>query len=96
MEITEVRVTLFEDEKLRAFCNVTFDGDFVVRGIKVIDGPNGYIVSMPSRKRNDATHQDICHPINSRMRERLEHAVLNAYDEQLRSVPRPGLARPAA
>lgn len=86
MEITEVRVTLRDEEKLKAFANVTFDEEFVIRGLKIINGNNGYFVSMPSRKRVDGTHQDICHPINNLMRERIEKAVLAAYEEELKAV----------
>jgi stage V sporulation protein G len=64
VEITEVRITLRSEEKLKAFANVTFDGEFVIRGLKVINGNKGYFVSMPSRKRSDGTHQDIAHPIS--------------------------------
>jgi len=52
MEITEVYVKLVsgEGEKLRAFATVILNGCFVVRDIKVINGPGGLFVSMPSRK----------------------------------------------
>ncbi len=52
MDITEVRVKLMEDsdDRLRAFCSVTFDDAFVVRDLKIIDGTSGPFVAMPSRK----------------------------------------------
>lgn len=52
MEITEVRIKLMEDseDRLRAFCSITFDHCFVVRDLKIIDGANGPFVAMPSRK----------------------------------------------
>lgn len=52
MEISDVRVKLIEDanDRLRAVCSVTFDGEFVVRDVKVVDGTNGLFVAMPSRK----------------------------------------------
>lgn len=55
MEITEVRVKLVDnrDERLKAFCSVTMDNEFVVRDIKVIEGTSGYFVAMPSRKMSD-------------------------------------------
>ena len=55
MEITEVRVKLIDnkDERLKAFCSMTIDNDFVIRDIKVIMGTNGYFVAMPSRKMSD-------------------------------------------
>lgn len=83
MEITEIRVTLRDEEKLRGFANVTFDNAFVVRGMKIIQGNSGYFVSMPSRKRPDGTHQDIAHPVNRDMRNILEKAVLEAYEGEL-------------
>ncbi len=83
MQITEVRISLRDEERLKAFANVTFDDEFVVRGLKVIDGNNGYFVSMPSRQRPDGSYQDIAHPINSDMRGRLEEAVLGAYHREL-------------
>jgi len=79
MEITEVRVTLREEPRLKAFVNVTFDNDFVIRGMKVIEGRNGLFVAMPSRRSKDGTFRDIAHPINNEMRKRLEEVVLEEY-----------------
>jgi stage V sporulation protein G len=52
MEITEVRIKLTEDsdDRLQAFCSITFDDCFVVRDLKIIEGANGPFVAMPSRK----------------------------------------------
>ena len=52
MQITEVRVKLTEDsdDRLQAFCSITFDDYFVVRDLKIIEGTNGPFVAMPSRK----------------------------------------------
>ena len=83
MNITEIRVTLRDEEKLKGFANVTFDGAFVIRGMKIIQGTKGYFVSMPSRKRPDGTHQDIAHPVNTNMRQMIEKSVLEAYELEL-------------
>lgn len=52
MKISEVRVKLMDnaDDRLRAFCSITFDDAFVVRDLKIIDGTSGPFVAMPSRK----------------------------------------------
>jgi stage V sporulation protein G len=85
MEITEVRITLRDEDKLRGFVNVTFDNAFVVRGMKIIMGASGNcFVSMPSRKRPDGTHQDIAHPVTVEMRNRIEQVVLDAYDQEVK------------
>lgn len=55
MEITEVRVKLVsnKDDRLKAFCSITMDNEFVVRDIKIIEGTGGVFVAMPSRKMSD-------------------------------------------
>ncbi len=55
MEITEVRVKLVDnkDDRLKAFCSITIDNQFVVRDIKIIEGGTGLFVAMPSRKMSD-------------------------------------------
>ena len=86
MDITEVRVTLREEPRLKAFVNVTFDDDFVVRGMKVIEGKNGLFVAMPSRRSKDGTFRDIAHPINNDMRKRLEDVVLEEYRKKCKEM----------
>ncbi len=83
MEITEVRVTLRTEDRLKGFANVTFDNEFVVRGMKIIQGNTGYFVSMPSRRRPDGSYQDIAHPVNKEMRQRIEDMVLAEYEKEL-------------
>lgn len=57
MVITEVRIKLMEDnnenERLQAFCSITFDNAYVVRDLKIIEGTKGSFVAMPSRKLTD-------------------------------------------
>ncbi len=55
MEITEVRIKLMNDpqERLQAFCSITFDACFVIRDLKIIEGTKGSFVAMPSRKLMD-------------------------------------------
>ena len=55
MQVTEVRVKLMarKQERLKAFCSVTLDGEFVVRDVKVIEGTGGLFVAMPSRRLSD-------------------------------------------
>lgn len=85
MEITEIRVTLRDEERLKGFANVTFDNAFVVRGMKIIQGNSGYFVAMPSRKRPNGTHQDIAHPVNSQMRRQIEERVLEAFEMEMKA-----------
>ncbi len=85
MDITEIRIKLRDEEKLRGFANVTFDDAFVVRGMKIIKGSNGYFISMPSRKRPNGKYQDVAHPVSKEMRGTLEKTVLEAYRQALKN-----------
>ena len=90
MEITDVKVIPVDDEKLKAFVSIVFDQSFVVTDIKIINGPKGLFVSMPSKKRKDGTFKDIAHPLNNQMRQYLEDKVLSVYRQQVASAPGPG------
>lgn len=90
MEITEVRVFLKEEERLRAYATVTFDNAFVVRNMKIVKVNEKLIISMPSRKMKDGSHKDIAHPINADMRQKIEKAVMDAYEKELKN---PGVSR---
>jgi stage V sporulation protein G len=82
MEITEIRISVRNDNKLKAFASITLDNMIVIRGLKVIEGAKGLFVAMPSRKRPDGTFQDIAHPINIEARSWLENAVIQAYEKE--------------
>lgn len=84
MEITDVRIRKIGDEgKMKAVASVTFDDEFVVHDIKVIDGQNGLFVAMPSRKMGEGDFRDIAHPLVSEMRNRIKDAIFAAYDKML-------------
>ena len=82
MKITDVRVRkVYAEGKMRGIVSVTFGDVFVVHDIKVIEGQNGCFIAMPSRKTPDGEFKDICHPITSEMRNVMQSAVLDAYEE---------------
>ena len=81
MTITDVRVRKIASEgKMKAIVSVTFDNEFVVHDIKVIEGQNGLFIAMPSRKTPDGEFKDIAHPINTETRERIQNSILEAYE----------------
>jgi len=83
MEITDVKVIPVNDEKLKAFVSIVLDQCFVVTDIKIINGPKGLFVSMPSKKRKDGSFKDIAHPLNNQTRQYLEERILSVYKKQI-------------
>lgn len=85
LNITDIRVRKVSDEgKMKAVVSVTFDDEFVVHDIKVIDGQSGLFIAMPSRKMGDGDYRDIAHPLRSETRNRMKDAILEAYENDER------------
>ena len=84
MQITDVRVRKVTKEgKMKAVVSVTFDNEFVVHDIKVIEGDKGLFIAMPSRKSGDGEYRDIAHPINSETRDKIQSMILDSYQKAL-------------
>jgi stage V sporulation protein G len=88
MEITDIRVRKIDVEgKMKAIVSVTFDNEFVVHDIKIIESQNGLFIAMPSRKTPDGEFKDIAHPINTAAREKIQKAVLLKYQTSTDETP---------
>ena len=84
MQITDVRIRKVEKEgKMKAVISITFDDEFVVHDIKIIEGEKGLFIAMPSRKAADGEYRDIAHPINSDTRDRIQKLILEKYQETM-------------
>ncbi len=82
MNITDVRIRrVGEEGKLKAVASITFDEEFVVHDIKVIDGQNGLFIAMPSRKIGEGDFRDIAHPLTSETRNKIRDAILAEYEK---------------
>jgi len=90
MEITEIRMTLHMEGRVRAYADVTFDNEFVVHGMAVISVEDKYFVSMPSKpdKKRPGKFLEIAHPVNKDFRAYVEEQVLSEYDSKLKSERR--------
>ncbi|MBU5425492.1 septation regulator SpoVG [Tissierella pigra] len=87
MKITDVRLRkITEEGKMKAIVSVTFDEEFVVHDIKIIEGQNGLFVAMPSRKMADGEFRDIAHPINADTRQKIQEAIFEEYEKSLATV----------
>ena len=67
---------------LKGFATVTINEEFVVKGLRIIEGEKGPFVSMSSRKVGE-NYEDICFPITAEVREKINTAVINAYEQKL-------------
>jgi stage V sporulation protein G len=86
MKITQVTVyPALDGTKLKAYATIVFEDSFIVRDIKIIEGPKGLFVSMPSRKTKTGTYRDIVHPLNQEMRKMIENFVVLEYNKAVQT-----------
>ena len=86
MQISDIKIRKINAEgKMKAIFSVTFDDEFVVHDIKVIEGTDKLFVAMPSRKTPEGDYRDIAHPINNRMRDFVQSEIIKKYEEAKRS-----------
>jgi stage V sporulation protein G len=88
MDITQVKVFPVDEEKLKAYVSIVLDDCFLVSDLKVIQGPNGLFISMPSKRKKNGEFKDIAHPLNRETREWMEKRILEEYG-RARSATRP-------
>lgn len=92
VDISEVRVRkVSQAGKLKAYVTVTFDNQFVVHNIKVIEGREGDFIAMPSRQLANGEFKDVAHPICSEFRDHLQQVVMEAYVSDVGEATKAGL-----
>ena len=96
MNITQVKVFPVDEEKLKAYVSIVLDDCFLVSDLKVIQGPNGLFISMPSKRKKNGEFKDVAHPLNRETRERMERRILEEYGKVLATAPAGSHGRGAA
>jgi stage V sporulation protein G len=94
MNITQVKVFPVAEEKLKAYVSIVLDDCFLVSDLKVIQGPNGLFISMPSKRKKNGEFKDVAHPLNRETRERMEKRILEEYDRVRAAAPAEGAPAP--
>ncbi len=80
-EVQVVRLYRYEgDSKVKAFLDVSI-GDYLVKGLKLVDGKNGLFVSMPREKGKDGKWYDTFMPVTKEAGQALSDIVMAAYND---------------
>ena len=82
MEVTNVHLTMLDGTGARAIGNFSLDNEFVVRGIRIMEGPHGKeFVSFPSRKKKDGEYEEVAFPVTKEFYQKLTEAILKEYQD---------------
>lgn len=81
----KANVNLFNrpEGNLKGLASISINDDFIVRGIRVIEGEKGLFVSMPSQKVG-SDYRDVCFAKSTELREQINKTVLEAYEQTLK------------
>ena len=83
INIQNMRIIYRGDTNVKASMSAVIGGAYAVHGIKVIAGPKGDFVSLPSVKGADGEYRDVFHPITAEARAELFNGVMAAYKAEL-------------
>ncbi len=76
-----VKITkIVNQEKVKAFATVSFDGAFLITGVKVMESKHGLYLGMPRIRKKSGEFKDVCFPITKEMRQEITETVLMAYE----------------
>ena len=68
------------DSKTKAFADIAI-GDFIIKGLRVVQGEKGLFISMPQEKSKDGKFYNTFSPVTKEARQQLVETVLTAYQE---------------
>ena len=73
-----------ENSKILAICSLSLDDNFVVKGLRIVNGKNGAFLSMPSSQYTTADgetkYSDHFYATNDNAREVLTRAAFDQYE----------------
>lgn len=68
------------DSKVKAFADVSI-GDFVIKGLRLVQGKKGLFLAMPQEKSKDGKWYNAVYPKTKEAGQQLEELVLAAYKQ---------------
>ena len=88
MKITNIKIFTKQRGPVLGYANIILDNKFIIRGVTLVETEKrGRFISMPSRRlRNQQrAFRDICHPLNTEVRNELTEIIFAAYDEYMQN-----------
>ena len=81
LDLAVKRVLRFDSGNVKALCDVTVGEQFLIRGLRVVEGKNGVFVSMPRQQKKDGKWFDLVEPLNKDVKRSIQETVMAAYEK---------------
>jgi stage V sporulation protein G len=84
VELSVKRLIKFDGGgSLRAYCDLVIGEQFLIKGVRVVEGKNGLFVSMPRQQGKDTKWYDSVVALTKDTKEEVGRVVLDAYEREV-------------
>jgi len=81
LDLKVVRLHRYDGEsKTKAFADIAI-GDFIIKGLRIVQGQKGLFLAMPQEKSKDGKWYNVFYPVTKEAKQDLADLVLAAYQE---------------
>jgi stage V sporulation protein G len=83
-EIEVKRIVRFDNGgSIKAMCDVVVCDQFLIHGVRIVEGKNGTFVSMPRQQGKNSKWYDVVTPLSKEVKASLERIMLEAYAKEM-------------
>lgn len=81
MKVTNVNLKkVKENGAVKGYATIILDDSLAIHNIRLIEGKDKLFIAFPSHKDKNEAYHDYVHPIVSELRETIEKAILDKYN----------------
>lgn len=81
MKVTDIKIRLKDEKKVKAIVEVTLDNQLIIHGIRLVQTDKAFVITMPHFKGKGDKYLDLVHPANANFRKYLTDEVVTKYQE---------------
>lgn len=81
MKVTDIKIRLKDEKKVKATVEVTLDNQLIIHGIRLVQTDKAFVITMPHFKGKGDKYLDLVHPANANFRKYLTDEIVTKYQE---------------
>ncbi|WP_294708276.1 SpoVG family protein [uncultured Fusobacterium sp.] len=81
MKVTDIKIRLKDEKKVKSIVEVTLDNQLIIHGIRLVQTDKAFVITMPHFKGKGDKYLDLVHPANANFRKYLTDEIVTKYQE---------------
>lgn len=81
MKVTDIKIRLKDEKKVKAIVEVTLDNQLIIHGIRLVQTDKAFVITMPHFKGKGDKYLDLVHPANANFRKYMTDEIVTKYQE---------------